>query len=571
MNDAKRQPSLTDALIPVISLIIMLAGSVYLYRDNSSYGANQIALLLSAAIAMIVGWKNGYTWKELEAGVIKGISMALGAILILLMVGSLIGTWILSGTVPTMIYFGLQLLEPTFFYAAACVISALVSISIGSSWTTAGTIGVALIGIASGLDLSLAITAGAVISGAYFGDKMSPLSDTTNLAPAVTGTDLFTHIRHMAWTTGPSILIAIVIFTIIGFTEETAGTADGLQATLAAIESNFSVSFLSLVPLFVVLFLAYKKLPAFPTLFIGALLGGLFAILFQTASTEKFAGDNRLQCYAESNELAIDRCFMSDVQVNGNQFTGKLNVKFLRGENFTADAELIGDSNSRSYALTYQAKEMTVEVYQRSYIVNAVDSVWRAMASGFVASTGDEKVDSLLSRGGMESMLNPTVWLILCAMTFGAVLETIGLLQRLVQSALTMVKGTGSLVVTVISTCIGVNIIAGDQYIAIVLPGRMYRAEFKKRRLHPKNLSRVLEDSATITSPLIPWNTCGAFMAGTLGVSTFLYLPFCFFNLVNPLISVVYGITHFKIEKLDEEPEKQKQDKDDEEAILNQG
>lgn len=571
MNDAKRQPSLTDALIPVISLIIMLAGSVYLYRDNSSYGANQIALLLSAAIAMIVGWKNGYTWKELEAGVIKGISMALGAILILLMVGSLIGTWILSGTVPTMIYFGLQLLEPTFFYAAACVISALVSISIGSSWTTAGTIGVALIGIASGLDLSLAITAGAVISGAYFGDKMSPLSDTTNLAPAVTGTDLFTHIRHMAWTTGPSILIAIVIFTIIGFTEETAGSADGLQATLAAIESNFSVSFLSLVPLFVVLFLAYKKLPAFPTLFIGALLGGLFAILFQTSSTEKFAGDNRLQCYAESNELAIDRCFMSDVQVDGNKLTGKLNVKFLRGENFTADAELAGDSGPRSYALTYQAKDIAVEVYQRSYIVNAIDSVWRAMASGFVASTGDDKVDSLLSRGGMESMLNPTVWLILCAMTFGAVLETIGLLQRLVQSALTMVKGTGSLVVTVISTCIGVNVIAGDQYIAIVLPGRMYRAEFKKRRLHPKNLSRVLEDSATITSPLIPWNTCGAFMAGTLGVSTFLYLPFCFFNLVNPLISVVYGITHFKIEKLDEEPEKQKQDKDDEEAILNQG
>lgn len=572
MSDTKKQPSLVDALIPVLSLIVMLAGSVYLYRDNSSFGANQIALLLSAAIAMIVGWKNGYTWKELEAGVVKGISMALGAILILLMVGSLIGTWILAGTVPTMIYYGLQLLEPSIFYAAACVISALVSISIGSSWTTAGTIGVALIGIASGLDLSLSITAGAVISGAYFGDKMSPLSDTTNLAPAVTGTDLFTHIRHMAWTTGPSILIAIILFTIVGLMEDTTGSSEGLEATLVAIETNFSVSIFALLPLFVVLFLAYKKMPAFPTLLTGALLGGVFAIFFQASSTEAFAGDSRLQCYAESSSLDIDRCFMSEVEINTTGNKGVLNVKFLRGENLTSAIEVKPGADSQAYSMTHLEKDITVRVYERSYIVNAIDSVWRAMVSGFKVSTGDEKVDSLLSRGGMENMLNPTVWLILCAMTFGAVLETIGLLQRIVQSALSMVKGTGSLVVTVVSTCIGINIIAGDQYIAIVLPGRMYRAEFKRRRLHPKNLSRVLEDSATITSPLIPWNTCGAFMAGTLGVSTFLYLPFCFFNIVNPIISVIYGITNFKIEKLDEDSEDQTQSgSDNEKAVLNQG
>jgi len=485
MSSNKKQASLLDALIPILSLIVMLAGSVYLYQDDSSYGANQIALLLAAAIAMLIGVKNGFSWSELEAGIVKGISMALGAILILLMVGSLIGTWILAGTVPTMIYYGLQVLDPSIFYVASCIICAMVSISIGSSWTTAGTIGVALIGIATGLELSLAITAGAIISGAYFGDKMSPLSDTTNLAPAIAGTELFTHIRHMAWTTGPSIIIAIILFAILGWMETSSGTAEGLQNTLTILDANFSISLLSLLPLFVVLFLAFKKMPAFPTLFIGALIGGLFAAFFQTAAIEKMA--------------------------SGSEY----------------------------------------------YIVNAIDAVWRAMATGYTVTTGDTVVDKLLSsggdgRGGMVNMLN-TVWLILSALTFGAVLETVGLLQRIVKSALKMVKGTGSLIATVIGTCIGTNIIAADQYIAIVLPGRMYRAEFKKRKLHPKNLSRVLEDSATITSPMIPWNTCGAFMAATLGVPTLVYLPFCFFNLVNPFISVIYGLTHFKIEKIDEE------------------
>jgi len=507
MSTNKKQASLLDALIPVIALIVMLGGSVYLYGEDSSYGANQIALLLAASVAMLIGYKNGFSWKELEKGIVKGISMALGAILILLMVGSLIGSWILAGTVPTMIYYGLQILDPSIFYAASCLICAMVSISIGSSWTTAGTIGVALVAIATGLELSLPITAGAIISGAYFGDKMSPLSDTTNLAPAIAGTELFTHIRHMAWTTGPSILIAFTLFAILGFMEESSGASKGLENTLTVIKSNFSISLFSLVPLLAVLVMAYKRFPAYPTLLIGTLLGGLFAALLQADVIVKMA-------------------------------------------------------TSSEY-----------------YLVNVIDSVWRVMASGYVSSTGDAMVDKLLSRGGMQSMLNPTVWLILCAMTFGAVLETVGLLQRLVVSALKMVKGTGSLVTTVIGTCIGTNIIAADQYIAIVLPGRMYRAEFKKRNLHPKNLSRVLEDSATITSPLIPWNTCGAYMAATLGVSTFAYLPFCFFNIANPIISIIYGITHFKIEKIDDEDEQdddsdkniEQQGKGNENAVFNQG
>lgn len=571
MSDNTKSPSIIDALIPVLALIVMLASSVILYGEDSSYGANQIALLLAAGIALIVGYKNGFSWKQMEAGIVKGISMALGAILILLMVGSLIGTWILAGTVPTMIYYGLQILEPSIFYAAACIICALVSISIGSSWTTAGTIGIALIGIAVGLNLSPAITAGAIISGAYFGDKMSPLSDTTNLAPAITGTDLFTHIRHMAWTTGPSILIAILVFAIIGFTESTQSNSDSLATTLSVIETNFSVSLLSLVPLFVVLFLAYKKMPAFPSLFVGALLGGLFAVALQPASTEKFAGDSRLQCSAYNKTISIDKCSVSELSIANGKTSGTVSVDILTVPKETASTTVSLNDGDSETAITiqYHGLPIEVEVHRRGYLVNAIDSVWRAMATGFVVSTGDENVDSLLSRGGMESMLNPTVWLILCAMVFGAVLETVGLLQRLVSSALTLVKGTGSLVLTVITTCIGVNIIAADQYISIVLPGRMYRAEFKRRHLHPKNLSRVLEDSATITSPLIPWNTCGAFMAGTLGVSTFVYLPFCFFNIVNPIISVIYGITNFKIEKMDDSDSESQAGENNEAAVLN--
>jgi NhaC family Na+:H+ antiporter len=474
-----KTPTLFDALIPVIFLISMLSLSVYLYGDNSSYGANQIALILSAGLAALIGVKNGHGWKTIEAGIVKGISTALGAILILLAVGSLIGTWILSGTVPTMIYYGLQIMHPSFFYVAACVICILVSISIGSSWTTAGTIGVALIGISQGLGLSLEMTAGAIISGAYFGDKMSPLSDTTNLAPAVAGTELFTHIRHMVWTTVPSISIALLLFLIIGLSQGGSGQAINLDATLVILDEYFAISGWALLPLIIVLAMAARGLPAFPTIMTGALVGGIFAAVLQPEAIARFVG------------------------------------------------EAGGES---------------------AWIVT-VNAVWQALFNGFAIDTPNAAVNDLLSRGGMSSMLN-TVWLILCALTFGAVLEHTGLLQRLVIAALTMVTSTGSLIVTVICTCIGINIVAADQYIAIVLAGRMYKAEFKRRDLDPRNLSRTLEDSATITSPLIPWNTCGAYMAGTLGVATLAYLPFCFFNLINPVVAAIYGIYDIKIEML---------------------
>jgi len=557
MTTEKRSASLLDAIIPIAALMMMLFTSVRFYGSDSSYGANQIALILGAAIATLIGFKNGYSWKEIEEGIAKGIATAYGAILILMMVGSLIGSWIISGTVPTMIYYGLQLLEPSIFYVAACLICAMVSISIGSSWTTAGTVGVALIGIASGLDMSLAITAGAIISGSYFGDKMSPLSDTTNLAPAVAGTDLFTHIRHMVWTTGPSIIIALILFTIIGFAQDTSDKAANLGATVDILRSEFNISLWALVPLFLVLFMAFKKVPAFLTLLVGALSGCLFAIILQPQVLDRSVKDYKYECHIEHSAVGYNQCEIEKVSINNalknapqTFLTLKINSKELAAKSYTFP---INDREQSEELVAGQDLTKT----KLSYIVhsglrNTTNAIWRAMFEGYKSNSGNAAVDKLLSRGGMWNMMN-TIWLILTALTFGAVLETVGLLQRIVASILSLVKGTGSLIGAVIGTCITTNIIAADQYIAIVLPGRMYKAEFKRRGLDPRNLSRTLEDSATITSPLIPWNTCGVYMFGVLGVPTLTYLPFCFFNLINPLVAIFYGIANIKITPLEKE------------------
>lgn len=553
MSDNKKQASLLDALLPIGAIVIMLVASVSFYGSDSSYGGNQIALILGAALASLIGFKNGYTWKEIESGIVKGISTSLGAILILLMVGSLIGSWILAGTVPSMIYYGLQVLNPSIFYAAACIICALVSISIGSSWTTAGTVGVALIGIATGLDMSLAITAGAIISGAYFGDKMSPLSDTTNLAPAVAGTDLFTHIRHMAWTTGPSIIIAIILFSLIGLFQDSNNSQATLGSTVLLLQSQFNITIWALLPLFLVLFMAYRKYPAFLTLLVGSLVGGIFAVVLQPQAVQRMVSNSLYECEVVSASN-VETCQFNQL-VNQNEKV-QLEISLSDEKGRSNNLNIVqADLMDKPVEVEYEGQVVSLKLHERSSITQSIDAVWRSLFDGYKSNTGDASVDDLLSRGGMSSMLN-TIWLILCAMTFGAVLETIGILQRLVESILSMAKSTGSLVASVITTCIGTNIIAADQYIAIVLPGRMFRAEFKRRQLQPKNLSRVLEDSATITSPLIPWNTCGAYMAGALGVPTLVYLPFCFFNLANPILSIIYGFANFKIERIQDVDDK---------------
>jgi NhaC family Na+:H+ antiporter len=566
MSSEKKVATLIDALIPIVLLMIMLYASVSLYGSDSSYGANQIALILGAAIATLIGFKNGYTWDEIEKGISRGISTAYGAILILMMVGSLIGSWIISGTVPTMIYYGLQLLEPSIFYVAACLICAMVSISIGSSWTTAGTVGVALIGIAAALNMSMGITAGAIISGAYFGDKMSPLSDTTNLAPAVAGTDLFTHIRHMAWTTGPSILLALVLFTIIGFTQNYKNEPADLGTTIDVLQQQFNITPWALIPLILVLVLAFKKVPAFLTLLIGSLAGCVFAIILQPQTLERSVASSMYQCAPIKSTQVFSQCEVEKIETIDNQAMLFANLTLANEQTKSVSIKLLDKTKQENLIAELDGQNYPLVFDPRSKFTNITDAIWRAMFEGYKSKSGDEGVDNLLSRGGMWSMMN-TIWLILTALTFGAVLETVGLLQRVVQSILGLVRGTGSLVSAVIGTCITTNIIAADQYIAIVLPGRMFRAEFKRRGLDPRNLSRTLEDSATMTSPLIPWNTCGVYMAGVLGVPTLVYLPFCFFNIASPFISIIYGITNFKITRLDESGE----GKNDESVVLSNG
>jgi Na+:H+ antiporter, NhaC family len=472
-----KQPSMLDASIPLIVLVVLLSASVYLFGDNSSYGPNQIALFMATAVAVVIGLKNGYRWAVLEKAMVNGISLSLGAVLILLSVGALIGTWMLSGTVPTLIYYGLQLLSPSWFYAASCLLCGIVAMSIGSSWTTAATIGVALIGVAQGLDLSPAITAGAIVSGAYFGDKISPLSETTNLAPAVAGSNLFDHIRHMLWTTVPSFIMALLLFTVIGFNSEVSADFARINEISEVLQQNYSISFLSLIPLFVLLTMAIKKVPAFPTVFIGAVLGALWALLFQ--------------------QDLMSRMVEKDI----------------------------------------------------SFAVASIKLIWHIFHAGFTIETGNAGLNELLSGGGMVSMLN-TIWLVFCAMMFGAVIEKIGILRKFVESILYFAKSTGSLISSTIATCFITNVLTADQYMSIVMPGRMFKEEYERRNLAPVNLSRTLEDGGTITSPLIPWNTCGAYMHSVLQVSPLDYAMYAFFNLINPLLAIIYAYCGIKILKL---------------------
>jgi NhaC family Na+:H+ antiporter len=476
-----RPASALDVALTIGLTVLLLALSVLIFGSDSSSGANQIALVIGTVLATIVGIKNGHSWKVIERNIVSGISTALPAIMILFSVGSLIGMWMLSGTVPTMIYYGLLLLDPAIFYPASCLLCAITALSIGSSWTVAGTLGIGLIGVAAGMGISIEITAGAIISGAYFGDKMSPLSDTTNLAPAVTGIDIFTHIRYMTWTTAPSFVIALIGFTLVGLYSSAEGDDSGLAETLAALTANFEINVLMLIPVVVVVYLAAKKVPAIASILAGVLVGLITALIFQRPAVAALVSDPEL-----GNGLAMAK------------------------------------------------------------------ALWTVLFDGYSADTGNESLDSLLSRGGMSSMLT-TVWLILTAMCFGAALEQAGILERLVRVLVGYAKSVGALISTTLATSFGVNVLAADQYIAIVIPGRMFADAYQERGLHQKVLARTLEDGGTITSALVPWNTCGAFMAATLGVPTLAYLPFCFFNLVNPFVAATYGYTGFKIAPADEE------------------
>ena len=458
MTDKRKRITLGTALIPVIFLIVALALTIGVFKQPP-----HIPLIGAAAVAACIAVILKHPWKEIHEGMVHGITLAMGAILILMVVGTMIGTWIMGGIVPSMIYYGLKVLSPGIFLVATLIICSIVSLGTGSSWSTAGTVGVALIGVGQGLGVPVAMVAGAIISGAYFGDKMSPLSDTTNLAPAVAGTDLFSHIRHMVYTTGPGYIISIILYGLLGTRFSGGGLrTENIEVILTTIKSSFFIHPILLLPPVLVIVMVVKKIPPLPALLGGTALGGIFAMLTQSKSL----------------------------------------------------AEVI-----------------------------------QAAQSGYVSQSGVKMVDDLLTRGGLESMMT-TVALIICALSFGGIMEKTGMLEVLARSLLERVKRTGSLVATTIFSCIGLNAIASDQYIAIVIPGRMYKNAFDERGLHPKNLSRCLEDSGTLTSPLIPWNSCGAFMGATLGVNPLLYLPYAFLNLSNPLVSLFYGYTGITMEKV---------------------
>ncbi|MDQ3394412.1 MAG: Na+/H+ antiporter NhaC [Bacteroidota bacterium] len=488
MTTALKRPSLQEALIPVIFLIVMLATNVMIFGDGALEGSNQIVLILSAAVAGLIGLKLGFSWTQMQDGIVKSISDAMASILILLLIGSLAGTWLLSGIVPAMIYYGLHILNPTIFLFAACVVSAIVSVATGSSWSTIATIGIALLGIGKTLGMSEGLVAGAIISGAYFGDKMSPLSDTTNLAPAMAGTDLFTHIRYMALTTVPSIVITLVIFIIIGFTADSALIPEEVAIVLNTINTTFNINgWLFLVPA-IVIFLIVRKVPALPALLVGTLLGGVFAIIFQPH-------------------------------------------------------------------MVVQVSEVANNYWLASYI-----GVMKAIYTRIAIVTDNDLVNQLLSTGGMYGMLN-TIWLIICAMVFGGVMESVGLLQRITEAIISKVHSTGSLIASTVGTCIFFNLTASDQYLAIIVPGRMYANTYRSRGLKPENLSRALEDSGTVTSVLVPWNTCGATQATILGVATMTYLPYCFFNIISPFMSILFGVANIKIARYKPQEEIKEEEK----------
>jgi len=457
---------------PIVLLVLLLFSAVQLFGADASYGPNQVALLIASAAAGLVGMYRGLTWAEVQESMVAGIKVGLGPILILLAVGGLIGSWMIAGTVPAMIYYGVSILNPSIFFAAAAIICALASISIGSSWTVAGTLGIGLIGIADSYGLSPAVAAGAIISGAYFGDKLSPLSDTTNLAAACTSVDLFAHIRHMLWTTVPAFCIALLFFSFI---PSGAATAPEQIAELrAAIDQEFNVSVGVLIPLAVMIGLIWRRVPAYPAIMLATLAGILTALTLQTDVVRKFA-----------------------LMAN---------------------------------------PEATMPV---------VEGLWRTLFAGFEGTTTNEELNSLISKGGIASMLN-TVWLIVSALAFGGVLERTGILKQILDSVLKLVKSTGDLVAATVTGGFITNILAADQFLAIALPGRLFSSTYDDRGLSRENLSRTLEDSATMTSALIPWNTCGAYMAATLGVATFDYAPYAIFNLACPLIAVAFGYLAFK-------------------------
>ena len=468
--------SLRAALIPVLILILLLSYNITVFGDDALAGSNQFMLLIAGAIAALIGYRNKISYKFMLQKITENLGSVTSPILILLFVGALAGTWLLSGIIPAMIYYGLQIANPVFFLPTCVLTCTLISLATGSSWSTSATVGIALVGIGKALGLPAGMVAGAVISGAYFGDKLSPLSDTTNFAPAMAGSELFTHIRYMLYTTLPTIIITLLAFVVLGFGFTTNGEID-VVAYKSAIAEKFNINFwLFIVPLGVILMIIKKTQPLI-ALFVGTISAAIFALIFQPTLLVELAG----------------------------------------GQTF-------------NFKVAYQS------------ILNAITTETNV-------ETSNQLMNELFSSGGMKGMLG-TIWLIICAMVFGGVMDAIGALEAISNAFLKWAKSTFQLIAGTVASCLTVNLSASDQYLAIVVPGKMFAKAFKDRKLAPENLSRTLEDSGTVTSVLVPWNTCGAYQSVVLGVSVADYFIYAIFNWLSPLMTLIFAYFNIKIRAL---------------------
>ena len=468
--------SLRAALIPVLILILLLSYNITVFGDDALAGSNQFMLLIAGAIAALIGYRNKISYKFMLQKITENLGSVTSPILILLFVGALAGTWLLSGIIPAMIYYGLQIANPVFFLPTCVLICTLISLATGSSWSTSATVGIALVGIGKALGLPAGMVAGAVISGAYFGDKLSPLSDTTNFAPAMAGSELFTHIRYMLYTTLPTIIITLLAFVVLGFGFTTNGEID-VVAYKSAIAEKFNINFLLFIVPLGVIFMIIKKTQPLIALFVGTISAAIFALIFQPTLLVELAG----------------------------------------GQTF-------------NFKVAYQS------------ILNAITTETNV-------ETSNQLMNELFSSGGMKGMLG-TIWLIICAMVFGGVMDAIGALEAISNAFLKWAKSTFQLIAGTVASCLTVNLSASDQYLAIVVPGKMFAKAFKDRKLAPENLSRTLEDSGTVTSVLVPWNTCGAYQSVVLGVSVADYFIYAIFNWLSPLMTLIFAYFNIKIRAL---------------------
>lgn len=458
-----RKPYLWEAILSFGFLILVMGVSISYYKADP-----HIPMLIGTFFAAIIAMRAGFSWNEIEKSMFDGIYQALQAVVILAIIGVLIGIWLLSGVVPSMIYYGLSILKPSIFLVATVLICSITSLATGTSWGTAGTIGIALMGIAKGLSIPAPIAAGAIICGAYFGDKMSPLSDTTNLAPAVSGTDVFTHVKNMIPSTLVSYGLTIVIFLFMGFKFKSSITdVSAINAIRDGITASFNVSPLLLIPPLAVIVAIALKVPAIPGITLGIILGAIFGFIFQGSD--------------------------------------------------------LGSILSASYG-------------------------------GYVSETGIVAIDELLTAGGLTGMMY-SISLTIIAMMFGGIMEKTHQLEVIVNAIIKGIKSAGGLVTATILTCIFSNATMPEQYISIVIPGRMYAQAYKDKGIHPKVLSNALEGAGTLTSALIPWNTCGAFLTGILGVATVDYFKYAFFNYLTPIVVIAFAFLKINLSMIEDDPE----------------